>query len=470
MHSATSASQDKETLAIKALPYSVEAEQSVLGGIMLNNAVLEDFKDQLIAADFYLPQHQKIYSAILILDSRESPVDPLILSEELKNQNQLEAIGGDAYLLEIARNTPSASNVKAYADLVKERSIRRKLIEVSRKIADSAYNPEGRTAEELLNEAERRVFALGEERPKQGEPKILAEVAAEVLEKLDSLELNAGGITGLTTGFAELDKMTSGLQKSDLIIVAGRPSMGKTTLAMNLIESAIMHNDGAAVVFSMEMPADQLCMRMLSSLGRINQTQLRTGQLSDPDWDRITSTLSLIKDKPLYIDETPGLSPNDLRARTRRIARKEQNISIIMVDYLQLMQVSGTAENRTNEISEISRSLKALAKEFNCPVVALSQLNRSLEQRNNKRPIMSDLRESGAIEQDADVIMFVYRDEVYNPEEQNNKGLAEIIIGKQRNGPRGTIPLLFTGQYTRFDNLAQENYAQYREAGLIDND
>lgn len=461
---------DKEALAIKAAPHSIEAEQSVLGGIMLNNEVLETFKGDLIAQDFYLPQHKQIYSAILILDERQSPIDPLILSAELKNLNQLQAVGGDAYLLELARNTPSASNVKAYADLVKERSIRRKLIQISRKIADSAYNPEGRSAEELLNEAERRVFALGEERPKQGGPKIIGDVTGELLTKISELELNPGGITGLTTGFAKLDEMTSGLQKSDLVVVAGRPSMGKTTFAMNLVESAIMNSDLAAVVFSMEMPADQLAMRMLSSLGRINQTNLRTGQLTDPDWDRITSAITLIKDKPLYIDETPGLSPNDIRARTRRIARQEKGISIIMVDYLQLMRGSGNPENRTNEISEISRSLKAIAKEFNCPVVALSQLNRSLEQRTIKRPIMSDLRESGAIEQDADVIAFVYRDEVYNPEEQNNKGLAEIIIGKQRNGPIGTVPLLFTGQYTRFDNLAAENYSQYREAGYLEDE
>lgn len=463
----TRVSDDKEAADIKLPPYSIEAEQSVLGGLMIDNAAMDAVTEQLADIDFYRGEHRHIFIAMQDLTRRNSPFDPLILSAELKTRNQLEAAGGDAYLIELARNTPSTSNILAYAQIVRERSVRRKLIQAARRIADSAYNPEGRTSDELLNEAEREVFTIAEERPKFGGPRLITDVAGALLEKLESLDLSAGGITGLTTGFKDFDKMTQGLQPSDLVIIAGRPSMGKTTFAMNLVENAILHSDKAAVVFSMEMPAEQLLMRVFSSLGRIDQTKVRTGQLLDQDWDRISSTLAILKEKKLYIDDTPGLSPNDLRTRTRRIARDEGGISMIMVDYLQLMRVAGNSENRTAEISEISRSLKALAKEFNCPVVALSQLNRGLEQRTNKRPIMSDLRESGAIEQDADLIAFVYRDEVYNPDKEGNKGLAEIIIGKQRNGPIGSIHLLFTGRYTRFDDLAPESLAQYKDAGLI---
>ncbi|HKM16068.1 MAG TPA: replicative DNA helicase [Marinospirillum sp.] len=458
---------DKEAAEIKLPPYSIEAEQSVLGGLMIDNAAMDAVTEQLADIDFYRGEHRHIFIVMQDLTRRNSPFDPLILSAELKTRNQLEAAGGDTYLIELARNTPSTSNILAYAQIVRERSVRRKLIQAARRIADSAYNPEGRTSDELLNEAEREVFTIAEERPKFGGPRLITDVAGALLEKLESLDLSQNGITGLTTGFKDLDKMTQGLQPSDLVIIAGRPSMGKTTFAMNLVENAILHSDKAAVVFSMEMPAEQLLMRVFSSLGRIDQTKVRTGQLLDQDWDRISSTLAILKEKKLYIDDTPGLSPNDLRTRTRRIARDEGGISVIMVDYLQLMRVAGNSENRTAEISEISRSLKALAKEFNCPVVALSQLNRGLEQRTNKRPIMSDLRESGAIEQDADLIAFVYRDEVYNPDKEGNKGLAEIIIGKQRNGPIGSIHLLFTGRYTRFDDLAPESLAQYRSAGLI---
>lgn len=458
---------DKETADIKLPPHSLEAEQSVLGGLMIDNAAVDAVAELLVEADFYRGEHRYIYKAMQELVKRNSPFDPLILSDELKDRGELAKTGGDAYLIELARNTPSTSNILAYAQIVRERSVRRKLIQAARRIADSAYSPEGRTSDELLNEAEREVFTIAEERPKFGGPRLISDVTAGVLEKLESLDLSAGGITGLTTGFKDLDSMTQGLQPSDLIIVAGRPSMGKTTFAMNLVESAIMHSDKAAVVFSMEMPAESLLMRMFSSMGNVDQSKVRSGQLNEQDWDRISSTVSLLHDKKLYVDDTPGLSPNDLRTRTRRIARDEGAISIIMVDYLQLMRVPGNSENRTAEISEISRSLKALAKEFNCPVVALSQLNRSLEQRPNKRPIMSDLRESGAIEQDADVIAFVYRDEVYNPDKDGNKGLAEIIIGKQRNGPIGNLHLLFTGRHTRFDDLEPASLAQYRDAGLI---
>ncbi len=460
-------SDDKEASDIKLPPHSLEAEQSVLGGLMIDNASVDAVAELLVEADFYRGEHRYIYTAMHELVERNSPFDPLILSAELKARDQLEQAGGDAYLIELARNTPSTSNILAYAQIVRERSVRRKLIQAARRIADSAYSPEGRTSDELLNEAEREVFTIAEERPKFGGPQLITDVAAKLLAKLESLDLSESGITGLTTGFKDLDAMTSGLQPSDLVIVAGRPSMGKTTFAMNLVENAVLNSDKTAVVFSMEMPAEQLLMRVFSSLGQIDQSKVRTGDLGERDWDRISSTLAILKEKKLYIDDTPGLSPNDLRTRTRRIARDEGGISIIMVDYLQLMRVPGNSENRTAEISEISRSLKALAKEFDCPVVALSQLNRGLEQRTNKRPIMSDLRESGAIEQDADVIAFVYRDEVYNPDKEGNKGLAEIIIGKQRNGPIGSVHLLFTGRYTRFDDLAPDSLAQYREAGLI---
>ena len=460
-------SDDKEAADIKLPPHSNEAEQSVLGGLMIDNASVDAVAELLVEVDFYRGEHRHIYSVMNELVKRNSPFDPLILSAELKARDQLENAGGDAYLIELARNTPSTSNILAYAQIVRERSVRRKLIQAARRIADSAYSPEGRTSDELLNEAEREVFTIAEERPKFGGPRIIGDVATALLEKLESLDLTAGGLTGLSTGFKDLDDMTSGLQPSDLVIVAGRPSMGKTTFAMNLVESAVRNSDKAAIVFSMEMPAEQLLMRMFSSVGTIDQTKIRTGELTEEDWDKISGTLAELQSKKLYIDDTPGLSPNDLRTRARRIARDDGAISMIMVDYLQLMRVPGNSENRTAEISEISRSLKALAKEFNCPVVALSQLNRGLEQRTNKRPIMSDLRESGAIEQDADVIAFVYRDEVYHPETDGNKGLAEIIIGKQRNGPIGKLHLLFTGRYTRFNNLDPISLANFKQAGLI---
>lgn len=386
-------SDDKEAAAVKLPPYSLEAEQSVLGGLMIDNASLDAVAEMLVEADFYRPGHQYIFSIMLELARRSSPFDPVILSAELRSHELLDKVGGDPYLIELARNTPSTSNILAYAQIVRERSVRRKLIQAARRIADSAYNPEGRTSDELLNEAEREVFTIAEERPKFGGPRSINDVAAVLLEKLETLDLSASGITGLTTGFKELDEMTSGLQPSDLIIIAGRPSMGKTTFAMNLVENALMTTDKAVMVFSMEMPAEQLLMRMFSSLGQVDQTKVRTGQLGDQDWDRISSTLALLKDKKLFIDDTPGLSPNDLRTRTRRIAKENGDVALVMVDYLQLMRVPGNSENRTAEISEISRSLKALAKEFRCPVVALSQLNRGLEQRTNKRPIMSDLRE-----------------------------------------------------------------------------
>ncbi|MDX1633485.1 MAG: replicative DNA helicase, partial [Marinobacter sp.] len=355
--------------------------------------------------------------------------------------------------------TPGAANIKAYAQIVRERSVMRQLVEVSGNIADSAFNPQGRTSDELLDEAERNVFRIAESRTKAGSgPQAINPILTKALSRIEELFESGDRITGLTTGFKDLDDWTSGMQPADLIIVAGRPSMGKTTFAMNIVENALLSSGEPILVFSMEMPADAIVMRMLSSLGRIDQTRMRSGRLEEDDWPRLTSAVSLLKDKPLYIDDTPGLSPTEMRSRARRIARENNGrLGLIMADYLQLMRVPGSNEGRTAEISEISRSLKGLAKELSCPVVALSQLNRSLEQRPNKRPVNSDLRESGAIEQDADVIMFVYRDEVYN-EDTQDKGIAEIIIGKQRNGPIGTVRLAFIGKFTKFEDLALGDY------------
>ena len=384
---------DQETAQVKLPPHSIEAEQAVLGGLMLDNASMDAVMERLVAKDFYRTSHQLIFKAMCELVEKGSPFDPVILAENLKTRDLLNEAGGEAYLMELATKTPSASNILAYVDIVQDRSIRRKLIQAANEIASVAFNPGGRKTDELLNDAERQVFTIAEERPRFGGPQRVSDLTADLLQTLSELDMKKGGLTGLSTGFDDLNKKTSGLQPSDLVIVAGRPSMGKTTFAMNLVEKAMLTTDDAVVVFSMEMPAQQLLMRMLSSLGRVDQTAVRTGNLNDDDWDKIANCVQMIKDKPLFIDDTPGLSPNDMRTRTRRLAREHGKIGLIMVDYLQLMRVPGNSENRTAEISEISRSLKALAKEFSCPVVALSQLNRGLEQRTNKRPIMSDLRE-----------------------------------------------------------------------------
>jgi replicative DNA helicase len=454
---------DQETAQLKVPPHSLEAEQSVLGGLMLDNSSWDTVSERLVADDFYRHEHRLTFNAMAELAEGAHPLDVVTLSEALERRDQLESVGGLAYLAELARNTPSASNIRAYADIVRERATLRKLIQASRQIADSAYSPEGRLPDELVNEAERLVFQISESRPKFGGPIGMSQLLTKAVDRIDELFNMKGQMTGISTGFRDLDDMTSGLQPSDLVIIAGRPSMGKTTFAMNLVEHAVVSNDKPVVVFSMEMPAESLMLRMLSSLGRIDQTRVRTGQLEDEDWPRLTSAVNLLKDRQLFIDDTPALSPNELRSRVRRIAREHGNIGLVMIDYLQLMQVPGLSENRTAEISEISRSLKGIAKEFNCPVVSLSQLNRSLEQRPNKRPVMSDLRESGAIEQDADVIAFVYRDEVYNTDNPDNKGLAELIIGKQRNGPIGTVHMAFIGKYTRFEDLAPDSYGQHYE-------
>ena len=380
----------------------------------------------------------------------------ITLSEHLELREQLEEVGGFAYLADLAKNTPSAANINAYADIVAQRALVRSLIGVANEIADSGYDPQGRTSEELVDLAESKVFAIAEGRASENEgPQNVDSILEKTLERIEILyKTPQDGVTGVDTGFNDLNKKTAGLQGSDLIIVAARPSMGKTTFAMNLCENAAMKQDKPVLIFSLEMPAEQLMMRMLASLSRVDQTKIRTGQLDDEDWARISSSMGILMDKKnMYIDDSSGLTPTEVRSRARRIAREHDGISMIMIDYLQLMRVPSLSDNRTLEIAEISRSLKALAKELNVPVVALSQLNRSLEQRADKRPVNSDLRESGSIEQDADLIMFIYRDEVYNPD-SSLKGIAEIILGKQRNGPIGSVRLTFQGQHSRFDNYA----------------
>jgi len=443
----------------KAPPHSVEAEQSVLGGLMLANDAWFNVAEVLSARDFYRPGHQIIYEAMADLAADDQPLDAVTVSERLVSKGLLEKCGGLAYLGELAESTPGASNLMAYAHIVREHSTLRSLIGAGQRIADAAFTPEGRRSAELVDLAEQEVFRIAEGRFKEGGPQKLPGLLESAVQRIEELFQTRNPITGIPTGFDDLDKKTAGLQKSDLIIVAGRPSMGKTSFALNLVEHAVMASEGAVLFFSLEMPSEQLVMRLLSSLGRIDQTRMRTGDMHEDDWPRFTGAVSQLKDRNLYIDDTAAITPNELRNRARRVARESGNLSMIVVDYLQLMRGSGNPENRTNEISEISRSLKAVAKEMKCPLVALAQLNRALEQRNDKRPVMADLRDSGAIEQDADVILFIYRDEVYNPESAD-KGTAEVIIGKQRNGPIGAVRLAFIDNLTKFENLAPDRYNQ----------
>ena len=452
---------------LKVPPHSIEAEQSLLGGLMLDEQAWFKVADKVAAEDFYRPGHRIVFDAMTELANANQPLDVITLSETLANRALLEKAGGNGYLAELVDGTLGASNVGAYAEIVQERATLRRLIGAANEIADAAFAPEGRNSAEVLDHAEQLIFEIGEGEVKDTVPKRIHVLTDAVAEKLDALKAGHA-ITGVASGFDDLDRRTAGFQASDLIIVAARPSMGKTAMLVNMAEHAVMADEGdgdAVLIFSMEQPSDQLVMRLLSSLGRIDQMRMRTGQLQADDWDRFSSARAQIKDKPLYIDDTPALTPNDLRARARRVAREAGGVKMIMVDYLQLMRSSTKQENRTNEISDISRSLKAIAKEMNCPVVACSQLNRSLESRTDKRPHMSDLRESGAIEQDADVILFIYRDEVYNPESPD-QGLAEIIIGKQRNGPIGMLKLTFTPNLTKFDNhLDTEAYGYGPEMG-----
>jgi replicative DNA helicase len=445
--------------SLKVPPHSLEAERSVLGGLLLDATAWDAIADRLSEEDFYRHDHRVLFRAIAELVNRDQPVDLITVTHWLKEHGELDEATIVPYVAELARSTPSAANIRAYADIVREKSVLRQLIAVGTEIADSAFNPQGRDSKTLLDEAEQKVFRIAEQgsRTRQGFRDI-KQLLASTVERIDELFEKDEPITGLPTGYTEFDLMTSGLQPGDLIIVAGRPSMGKTSFALNVAQYAALKKRVAVAVFSMEMPGEQLTMRLLSSLGRIDQQRLRSGRLQEEDWPRLSSAVSMLSEVPIFIDDTAGLTPTEIRARARRLKR-EHDLQLIVIDYLQLMQVSGTSENRATEISEISRSLKSLAKELNCPIIALSQLNRSLENRPNKRPIMSDLRESGAIEQDADLIVFIYRDEVYN-EDTNEKGIAEIIIGKQRNGPVGTVKLTFLGQYTSFENYAPEMYTE----------
>jgi replicative DNA helicase len=442
--------------ALKVPPHSLEAEQSVIGGLLLDNRAWDRVSDILTADDFYRREHRLIFSAIASLSEEASPADVVTVSERLEKSAELETVGGLSYLASLANNTPSAANVVAYTNIVRERSVLRQLLRAASDITSTTYQPEGRAISELLDFAEKRIMEISEKGPRRGEYRPISKLLTEAVDRIDALFRSQSSITGVSTGFLDLDEKTSGLQPSDLVIIAGRPSMGKTSLAMNIAENAAVGHKVPVAVFSMEMPGSQLAMRMMSSLGRINAHRMRTGKLDDDDWPRLTSAVTLLNEAPIFIDDSPGLMPLDLRARARRIKR-EHGLGMIIVDYLQLMQ-GGGEENRATEISAITRSLKGLAKELNVPVVALSQLNRSVESRNDKRPVMSDLRESGAIEQDADVILFVYRDEVYN-ENSQDKGIAEIIIGKQRNGPIGTVRLTFLGEYTKFENYTSGGYA-----------
>ncbi|MFP2769718.1 replicative DNA helicase [Oceanisphaera sp. KMM 10153] len=451
---------DQAVAQLKMPPHSFEAEQSVLGGLLLDNNAWDRVAEKVSEPDFYSRPHRLIFQAMQRLSQLSSPIDLITVQEELERHESLDTVGGFSYLVEIAKNTPSAANIGAYADIVRERAVVREMISVANEIAEAGFDPQGRNSTALLDLAETKVFKIAESRTNANEgPQPLRVLLEKTIDRIEELYKNPHqGITGVSSGYSDLDKKTAGFQSSDLIIVAARPSMGKTTFAMNLCEHAALTSDKPVLIFSLEMPSEQIIMRMLASLGRIDQTRIRTGQLDDEDWARLSSTMGMLLEKgQLYIDDSSGLTPTEVRSRARRVAREHGGISMIMIDYLQLMTVPSLSDNRTLEIAEISRSLKSLAKELKVPVIALSQLNRSLEQRADKRPVNSDLRESGSIEQDADLIMFIYRDEVYH-DDSPEKGIAEIIIGKQRNGPIGRVRLTFQGQFSRFDNYAGPDF------------
>ncbi len=455
---------DEQLDALKLPPHSIEAEQSVIGGLLLENEALDKVADILNAEDFYQHDHKTIYQHIARLIERNRPADIVTVAEALESTAELASVGGIAYLGSLAQNTPTAANIRRYAEIVRERAIMRKLVTVGSDIAGSAFSPNGRDAQQLLDEAEAKIFQIAESGNKDSQGfQDIKELLPQVAEKIDELfsREDQSEVTGIPTGFTDLDRMTSGLHGGDLIIVAGRPSMGKTAFSINMAENVALDTGLPVAVFSMEMGATQLATRMIGSVGRLDQHRMRTGRLEDEDWEKLTTALGKLNEAPIFIDEGAGLSSFDVRARARRLHRQTGKLGLIVVDYLQLMAApAGTrSENRATEISEISRSLKALAKELDVPVVALSQLNRGLEQRPDKRPVMSDLRESGAIEQDADLILFIYRDEVYNPDSED-KGTAEIIVGKQRNGPIGRVRLTFIGQHTRFEDFANANYME----------
>ncbi|WP_159570960.1 replicative DNA helicase [Limnobacter sp. 130] len=447
---------EQEMTGLRVPPHSLESEQSVVGGLLLDNQAWDKIGDVIRADDFYRYDHRVIFEHIAKLIDGSKPADVITVYESLQSSGKAEDVGGLAYLNTLATNTPSAANIRRYAEIVRDRAVLRRLITISDDIATTALNPQGKDTKTILDEAESKIFKIAEDGARgAGGFQDLQPVLSKVVERIDELyhRDSTSDITGISTGFVDLDGKTSGLQPGDLIIVAGRPSMGKTAFSLNIGEHVAVEEGHAVAVFSMEMGATQLAMRLLGSVGRLDQHRLRTGRLTDEDWPRLTYAVEKMQNAQLFIDETPALSSMEVRARCRRLARQCGQLGLVVIDYIQLMGASSPGENRATEISEISRSLKGLAKELNCPVIALSQLNRSLEQRPNKRPVMSDLRESGAIEQDADVILFIYRDEVYNPDSPD-KGTAEIIIGKQRNGPIGTVRVTFLGMYTKFENYA----------------
>jgi replicative DNA helicase len=454
--------RDDEVARLRVPPHSIEAEQSVLGGLLLDNSAWDRAGDLLTDSDFYRYEHRLIYDAVGKLVAATKPADVITVYEQLQTMGKAEECGGIAYLNALAQSVPSAANLRRYAEIVRERAVLRKLIEASDEIATQAFNPQGRGVSQILDEAEGRIFKIGEEgsRNKQGFQS-MDNLVVQLIDRVTELSENgAEDVTGVRTGFYDLDRMTAGLQPGDLLVLAARPSMGKTAFALNIAENVAVKEGLPVVVFSMEMGASQLALRMVGSLGRIDQSHLRTGRLNDDEWGRLSESVDQLKNASVFIDETAALNPAELRARARRQARHCGKLGLIVVDYLQLMSgSSGSDENRATELGEISRGLKALAKELQCPVLALSQLNRSVETRNDKRPMMSDLRESGAIEQDADVIMFIYRDDYYNKENSKEPGVTEIIIAKQRNGPVGTVKLTFLKPFTRFDNLAPGSYS-----------
>jgi replicative DNA helicase len=445
---------------LRAPPHSIEAEQAVLGGLMLDRAAWDSVGDVVVAENFFRPDHVLIFESIAALAGEAQPCDPVTVSEHLQRLGKLNEVGGLAYLGTLTRDTPGAANVRAYAEIVKERSLLRELVSAGGEIASSVWSEEGEAARDLVEKAERRIFAIAEGSAR-GKGYVSARQALPpLIDMIDDLYNNPNKPRGLPTGFIDFDSKTGGLRGGDLLIIAGRPSMGKSTLAINMAEHAALKEGirASVAIFSLEMPADQILTRMLASVGSVNLGNIRSGKLSEDDWPRITGATKQLQDAKIFIDDTPALTPTELRARARRIKR-EHGLDLIIVDYLQLMSVPGTKENRATEISEISRGLKALAKEIHCPVIALSQLNRGVEQRENKKPVMSDLRESGAIEQDADMILLIYRDEVYN-KETPKKGVADIDLAKHRNGETGDIRLTFRGQHARFENYADPAYGE----------
>jgi replicative DNA helicase len=451
---------DAQVAALKLPPHSIEAEQSLIGGLLLDNGAWDRIGDIVAEADFYRDDHRRIFFHIRKLTEMGRPADVVTVFESIEKSNEVDQAGGLAYLAEIANNTPSAANIRRYAEIVHERAILRKLITAGDDIAANALNPAGRDVKQLLDEAEARVFEIAESGAKNTQGFVaIPTVLGEVVDRIQALydRDSPSDITGVATGFIDLDQKTSGLQPGDMIVVAGRPSMGKTAFALNIAEHVGVELKLPVAIFSLEMSGPQLAMRFLSSVGRLDQQKLRTGKLGDEEWDKMTTALGKLHDAPIHIDDTGAINAIDLRARARRLHRQFGKLGLIVIDYIQLMTSTRNNENRVTEISDISRSIKALAKELQVPIIALSQLSRKVEERTDKRPLMSDLRESGAIEQDADIILMMYREEYYK-QDTPEKGVAEVIIGKHRNGPTGVVKLLFQGEYTKFVNAAPGHY------------